>query len=622
MAQTNFLNMLKPKAKLGKSGFDLSQKQVFSSKCGVGSPCFSLECVPGDHHEINLAALSRTMSFNRPAFLRGKFRYDFFFVPYVQLWHPFEQFITQRDDVHSSLQKSHVYVPVIALSDILRLIVEIRRENALGGLNLFSDYAHESWDENALRLLDMLGYGMYYEILSLVDDYDEEKINDFIGQYSGRYVNIFRLASYQHIWYDYYRNKFYDESYETFIDRNVSIPYVKLFNFDDIDCSSFANSVIQFINEPFASEAKLRVIGLLTLHHVQWKKDIFTSALPGMQFGSVSSVDLSTTTSSDFERWTKSNGGTFGYNNNVLSARTYLGINIDGVLQGLKHDHSVDMSFDVLALKRAEALQKWKQNTLRAGNMSDDAFEAHYGVKPYYYDDNNVRFLGSYDAILQVNAVEATATTDQTINGKVADLGATGTAVPKGDTIKFDTNDFGVVLCINSFVPEAEYSATMIDKANRLHEEFDFFTPEYQNIGLEALAAVDYDFAAYVNNPNFVLGYVPRYSMYKTAIDKVHGEFANVVYKMGTSPSLGFDVYKRVKGSLLPWVSPRQESLTLATDGEFKRKKVSWYVDSAVLNDVFGVAVDSSQSTDHFIHNCYFDVKSIRPMSVLGLPEF
>lgn len=621
MAQTNFLNMLKPTAKVGKSGFDLSQKQVYSTKCGVCTPCFSLETVPNDHHEINLAALSRTMSFNRPAFLRGKFRYDFFFVPYVQLWHPFEQFITQRDDVHSSLQKSHTFVPVIELSDILQMVVEVRRENTLNDTNLYSDYANESWDENALRLLDILGYGMYYELLSLVDDYDEERIADFIGQFSGRFVNIFRLAAYQHIWYDYYRNKFYDEDYETFVNGSVvSIPYVKTFNFDDVDCSSFAQSVFQFINEPFASEPKMRVAGLLTLHHVQWKKDIFTSALPGQQFGSVSSVDVLGVTGSDHSRWSKYDGSSLVDGANVT---TYSSDNlrVQDDYQ-ISHDHAFASSFDVLALKRAEALQKWKQNTLRAGNMTDDAFEAHYGVKPYYYSDNNVRFLGSYEAMLQVNAVEATATTDQTINGKVADLGATGTAVPKGETIKFDTNDFGVVLCINSFVPEAEYSATMIDKANRLHEEFDFFTPEYQNIGLETLNAVDYDFAAFVNNPNFVLGYVPRYSMYKTAIDKVHGEFANVIYKMGNDAALGFNVYKRVKGSLLPWVSPRQESLTLATDGEFKRKKVSWYVDSAVLDDVFGVTADSKQVTDHFIHNCYFDVKSIRPMSVLGLPEF
>lgn len=620
MSKTNFLNMLKPKAKLGKSGFDLSQKQVFSSKCGVSEPCLALECVPDDYHEINLAALTRTMSFNRPAFLRGKFRYDFFFVPYVQLWHPFEQFITQRDDVHSSLQKSHTFVPVIQLSDILQLIANVRKENTLTSNNYFCDYDNESWDENALRLLDMLGYGMYYELLDLVDDGDEEKIAAYIGQYSGKYVNIFRLAAYQHIWYDYFRNKFYDLEYSMYDGTTYHyLDYVKTFNFDDIDCSTFANSVITFITDTFTSESVMRVAGLLTLHHVQWKKDIFTSALPGQQFGSVSSVDVLGETGSDLSRWSREDGYNIPNDSPVVTS-SVKNLALDNYRNSLLHTHDVSSNFDVLALKRAEALQKWKYNTLRAGNMTDDAFEAHYGVKPYYYQDNNVRFLGSYESVLQINSVEATSTTGQSINGKVADLGATGTAVPKGETIKFECNDFGVVICVNSFVPESEYSATMLDKANRLHEEFDFFTPEYQDIGLETLTAVDYDYAMYPHSPNFVMGYVPRYSMYKTAIDKVHGEFAKVTYSLGTGSGTIQPVV-RVKGSLLPWVSPRTEQLYGNSSGLY-RNKLAWYVDSAVLDDVFGLTANEKQNTDHFIHNCYFDIKSIRPMSVLGLPEF
>ena len=113
---------LKPKAHLAKNGFDLSRKHVFSSQAGMALPCLSLETVPGDHFEIDLAALSRTQTFNTAAFLRGKQRYDFFFVPYTQLWHPFNQFITQRTDKHSSNQKGHIFAPVIELSSLLRFI--------------------------------------------------------------------------------------------------------------------------------------------------------------------------------------------------------------------------------------------------------------------------------------------------------------------------------------------------------------------------------------------------------------------------------------------------------------------------------------------------------------------
>lgn len=100
---------LKPTAHLSKNGFDLSRKHVFSSQAGMALPCLSLETVPGDYFEIDLASLSRTQTFNTAAFLRGKQRFDFFFVPYTQLWHPFNQFISQRDDKHSTRQLGHIY---------------------------------------------------------------------------------------------------------------------------------------------------------------------------------------------------------------------------------------------------------------------------------------------------------------------------------------------------------------------------------------------------------------------------------------------------------------------------------------------------------------------------------
>ena len=103
----DFLNLLKPKVHPSKNGFDLSRKHVFSSKAGQLKPCLCVETVPNDHFEIDLACLTRTMTLNTAAFLRGKQRFDFFFVPYSQLWHPFNQFISQRTDKHSSLQKNH-----------------------------------------------------------------------------------------------------------------------------------------------------------------------------------------------------------------------------------------------------------------------------------------------------------------------------------------------------------------------------------------------------------------------------------------------------------------------------------------------------------------------------------
>ena len=99
MAQ-NFLNLLKPVADTSSNVFDLSRKHVVSSKPGQLVPCLCVETVPKDKIRIDMAALQRTMTLNTAAFVRGKFRYDFFFVPYVQLWHHF-QYPTRKHNYHN-----------------------------------------------------------------------------------------------------------------------------------------------------------------------------------------------------------------------------------------------------------------------------------------------------------------------------------------------------------------------------------------------------------------------------------------------------------------------------------------------------------------------------------------
>lgn len=632
----NLFKALKPIANLGHSSFDLSAKHVFSNKAGQALPIPVLDCVPDDHVSINVMSLHRSMTMNTAAFLRGKFRYDLFFVPYSQIWHPFNQFISSRDDKHSSLQYYHNFCPSIDLGKLLGLAVTYRvlHETLLPANTshpLLDDLYGVPFHENVVRLLDLLGYGNYSPILSLGATLDGGDAYDYANQFNGKLVNLFRIAAYNHIWYDYYRNKYYDLSVHVHTeDRDYDFEYVKTFNFDDLRCDDVSNSQLVFLGAGdirvfkaiLNDETTFRIFQMFNLNYVQWKKDVFTSSMPGTQFGVVSSISLSSTvTGTDNGSWhisqNQSERGSISRLDNGLLMSS--GIPETGTIE---HTHSLSSNgFDVLALKRAEALQAWKQNTLRAGNMVDSQFRAHFGVKPRYEGDENVLFLGSFEALLDINSVSATADSVAGVNGKVGDLAANGVASLKGQTINFDCNDFGTILCISSFVPESEYNATMIDKQNRLLEQFDFFTPEYQNIGLEPVQGVDYDANMFSNNPNQIIGYAPRYWMYKASFDKVHGQFAKVRYQR-LNNFLGL-----IDGSLIPWVSPRNEGFI--GDGfddagyvKFVRSLRSFYVDPRVLDQIFGLESDGTQETDSFLNNVYFDVKAVRPMSVLGLPQF
>ena len=588
----DFLNLLKPKVHPSKNGFDLSRKHVFSSKAGQLKPCLAVETVPGDNFEIDVTSLTRTMTLNTAAFLRGKQRYDFFFVPYSQLWHPFNQFISQRTDKHSMTQNGHLYCPVIELQALLDWIADCWFD---GANNLYNRDVH-GYDSicGMLDLLNLLGYGDFYYIIHAADVNTAKQDN---AEYAGKYVNLFRLAAFQHIWYDYYRNKYYDVDATGGIyasQMNV-FSNVDMFNFDDVLCNSFATSILSPGLYNTSDPASYRIMRLLQPRYVQYKKDLFTSALPGQQFGAVSSIDMSSPVTAPYSI---NDGPAYAGNN---GPGTPIWLNDTVVSASIL---SVKSSFDVLTLRKAEMLQVWKQRTLRAGNMVDDSFEAHYGVKPYYEDENNVNYLGSFSSALQINTVEATANAGQTLNGKVGDIAATGTCVVGGNKIKFSPKDFGIIMCCASFLPESEYNATSIEKANTLHEQFDFFTPEFENIGLEAIPYREYDFRAQdASHSESVVGYAPRYWMYKEGRDKCFGQFMS-------------------SGSLRAWVAPRQIYNSFTPQGAFVNDMSNMYVKPAIMNNIFAIVANGDNLTDTFLNNVYFDIKAIRPMSELGLPQF
>lgn len=655
----NIMALLKPTAQLSKNGFDLSQKHVFSLAPGrLDCPLF-VETVPNDNFKIDLGSIMRTMTLHTASFLRGKMVFDFFFVPYAQTWHNFNQFITQRTDKHSTTLRDKQYVPCISLGKLLRLMaVTIVNRSSL----VTSDIHGISFGANLVRILDYLGYGNHYWFYnSLVEGAtSQSNIDVYCHPFDDKYVNLFRVASYQHVWYDYYRNKYYDLGY-TIPSTGLTdeYDYVNIFNFDDLDCSTFANSVLDFRLDNVYSDSTYRVIQMFSQRYCQYKMDVIQSSLPSQQFGAVSSVlmDLSGSvtvqgsvglngvTSSDSSRWASVDGSPLNSSQPILSspvvgARSLIqNVAPDGVTtRGIYHDHSItgtatlqsvaslhngSAGFDVLSLRRAEVLQNWRQNALRAGNMTDDAMRAHFGVSPQFAMDENVVKLGSFESSLDINPVETTASSSVAdTNNRVGDLAATGVSVTSGKTIEFNSRDFGVIMCMAYFRPESEYNSTMIDRANTLSAPFDFFTPEFMNVGLDAVRLSDYSVAENFDmNKN--IGFAPQYWWYKTAVDKVHGNFGK--FRI-TNSIFGSGFFT---GEFSAWVAPRTIDYgDVSEDGtNIVRSKRSLYVSPDLLDTVFAVEYSPNSDSgfvvnDNLLVNAYFDIKALRSMSVLGLPEF
>lgn len=526
-------------------------------------------------------------------------------------------------------------------------------------------FGQSRWS-NMLRKLDLLRYGNYLMFFSKVYDAIESLILseseiqesdippiwdlmfDLLYQINllpeNYYVEPYRILAYNKCYYTFFRNSYYELDY-----------YVGDFNVDHLECSSLETSVLSPMD--FS-------VQFLDMFQHQWKKDLFTSLMPDTQFGAVSQFMV---TSQDVI----GDGGNIG-NINSYTSNTDVFNNPDGApigtydleLQvaslnssklrigenypsGIGHRHqlsnvpvtsidgqslgiSVISAGDVLALRRAEAIQGYRQTLLRCGNKTKDIMVGLFGVEPVWESDHDPDFIDSFGYDYAVDRVVSTAQTNEeldTYNGKLGDLG--GYIAKLGGTrhnIKYTTRgDFGVILPVCYEIIESEYNSYNIDPNILPLTPEEHGIPDFMNLGFvpvtrRILSLLDPRQARFatpyvVPNVDRVLGYGTPYFEKKIDIDLCHG----ILNSFGELPNEGVQKFASndYVGDFAHWVAPRtdMQSAFVTTTKQF-------YIDPRILNNNFLLAANGRQETDQFICNTYFKVRRVNWMSDLGLPNF
>lgn len=595
-----FRGLYSPQQNVNLNHFDLSRRHIFSSKPGLLNPVLCIDTVPGDKIRINTASICRLQPLISPAFLRAKAYFHFYFVPYSQIWRRWPEFLAQKDDPVSSYEKGFSYVPVFNIAD---LIGDLKTQ---ANTNNYKDVFQQNAVGDMCRIAQLLGYGGP-RLKNASDDSSQEGYTvDGITNQQTLYVNPFRACAYQKIWSDYYRNPYYD--------TNVPVDY---FNLDDFDCSSFENAKFEENRGNASSSDPLYTTpaGFFQPRYRTWSKDLFMGTLPSQQDGVVSSVSLSNIQiqSTAISDSTTPAGNTLNAGIFRVSSSSPYAINLrDSSNASLSSNWNINNAFSVLQLRQAEALQRWKETTLRAGQRAQSQQKGHYGMTAKHIADERCEFIDGFEMTLNVDDVVATSagasdvTTTPNSSNTLGALAGKGIGTTGGKTIKYNATEFGVLMCMLSIVPDAEYDATMIDYANTLSQPFDFFTKEFENLGLQPLSRVllDYNRAVQSSQVNKVLGYVPQYAGYKTAVDKVFGSFVS-------------------HGSLSAWSTPRLDLETNSLNpAGIGLPKSCYYISPHCLDNVFIITTDQTTDTDPFLFNTHFEVSALRNMSVLGLPQY
>ena len=720
-----------PKGGSPQNGFDLSSFDDLHQKGGMFNVVSVRETAPGSFYKIGVDGFTRTQLCNTANFAHMKENYYFLFVPYGLISRNAYQLLVDRKQPYTALDMGIEKFPTFSLETVLHRIVEIAQlDVSLAANAKFRDVHGFNIAFGACRLLDMLGYGYYTDIVEAT-----KNVEGFTATIAKRIItalvygkkpNANALAAYQCCWYHFFRNDIYD--------TDVS---PKCFNFDDVTNVIDGNQ--QYNYDILATRTVDDfIVDCCQLRYVPYKKDIFTGAMPGTQFGPVSSigidVDFSNLSGSVNVNGSATLNGSTGYDANTHSYKyvtsqggvqdlsfdelghydgdTYIAQKTlsqvnnlrdpetgkienfsntvygsrfnpidpdfpqgDEALMGFKqlqgsrdevyrnaydvHNHSISGTasisstgtisgfsgsahtlFDVLKLVEAQAIQKWRQKSMLAGNKTVNQFRAHHGVVPRHLVDHMPDFIGSVDNTL--NVTEITSQADTALDADESNLGeirGRGYGASNSRTFDFKCDDYGLLIVLHSIVPENVYCSFGIDQYNTKTVYTDFYQNEYQNIGLQFVpkyllapsrngdnpANPDQDGSHSFQSGGF--GYAPRYFDYKQRVSKVHGLF-NTTRIVSTGIYRPLDIFGYA--DMQSFVMSRRDlvqainvddngQVTLASYG---MQLSNLYVNPRIFDSIFAREADDFQDTDTFFSHIRVICDASQPMSVLGLPQF
>lgn len=597
----NIMSMADIKNRPSRNGFDLSFKKNFSAKAGELLPVMCKVVVPGDSININLKSFTRTQPLNTSAFARMREYFDFYFVPFDQLWNKFGTVITQMNQnvQHASGPN---YEDNLELSGLLPYLSCQQIADYVNQISNSSNYKNNAFGFNrgylTVKLLQYLGYGDFTAYLTKGSTWSSKPMLKNLN------MSVFPLMAYQKIYADFYRYS----QWETTNPSTFNCDYVKGTADLNLNISSYSQSAD---------------INYFDVRYCNYMKDLFHGVLPQAQFGSeavvpitggvgnnipvspINSQSLPTFSNGESEgssiAWFDKTSGTFFTKNGDVS-------NTLGWKDPKLQVEVSDLTLSILALRQAEFLQKWKEVAAAGEQDYKSQIQKHWGVSVSDYLSHQARYLGGCATSLDINPV----VNNNITGGNAADIAGLGTFSGNG-SIHFESKaEYGIIMCIYHVLPIVDYIGSGVEHHCTLTDATSFPIPEMDKVGMELVPM------ARMMNPNTTvpgvndttfLGYAPRYIDWKTSVDRSVGAFSS---------------------TLRTWCLPADDNLLRAAvstgfpeTSDVKSESVGagfFKVNPSVVDPLFAVEADSTFDTDEFLVSSYFDIKAVRNLDVNGLP--
>ena len=499
-----------------RSAFDLSSKVAFSAKSGELLPIKWYFTMPGDKFTLKRQHFTRTQPVNTSAYTRIREYYDWFWVPLHLLWRNAPEVISQ---MQSNVQHAGSQTSALTLGNYLPTITNSQLKSCLDSLKDKKNYFGFDRSDLSYKLLQYLRYGNCSGgnvVFGTSVKWSTSYTQDFRFNLN---LSIFPLLAYKKFCQDYFRYSQWQDS----------SPY--LWNIDYYTGSQQS----LFSSIPSAGDSYWKGNTMFDLEYCNWNKDLFMGVLPDSQFGDVASIDTGGLKSQDLYVEAKISSSE--------TSRLYLGaktsssgtdFSVNAGPSAVQSNPlvvtmpSVAASFDVLALRRGEALQRWKEISLNVPQNYRAQIKAHFGVDVGENMSGMSTYIGGDSSSLDISEVVNTnlqsgdASSEAVIAGK-------GVGSSQGSE-KFEARDWGILMCIYHNVPLLDYVSSAPDPQFFVSQNTDLPIPELDSIGMQSIPISMYsnsnnELVTGFLSADYTMGYLPRYYSWKTSYDYVLGSF-------------------------------------------------------------------------------------------------
>ena len=462
------------RAKLGRTDFDLSHKNLFTACPGHLLPIFADIATPGDSYYIkhDLTFL-RTAPLAAPAQIDVKVHFESFFVPFQMIYQPSENTIFSLNNIQSSnfnpnsLRNNNF--PLMDLADYSTSLTT-------------GSYATSRHRHDAFRLFDMLNLNPW-----------NVSLYAHLGNTYAFAPNIFpwQLLAYHTIFNYYYR-----------LDDKTQ--------FDNTICNwdtYYGSLSAQGLSSAGAD--------LVLLHDRPWKFDYFTSMY---RSPIVSDANLQNILPSGSYSHLVSNHTVPINGSGVVSVSNSDDNSFTSIFNASYSPQNLRVNLSTASIRQMLANEKLAMITGRTKKNYDSQVLAHFGIDVPHDVKHDITLIGQDSYPLRIGEVTSLATTEQ---GPLGELAGKGWATSPDDVKqhKFVAPCHGIVMTIFSIEPEQRYIAGFADY-NSVTTAFDLPVPEFDRLG--NLPMHRYELGHIRSSDNFsdIVGWKERYYYWKRRFDK------------------------------------------------------------------------------------------------------